>query len=223
MEIIAYIKTDFNSKFAVPRQSGIVNCKGKIVFEKQYAVEESVRGLENFSHIWVLWGFSLCQSKGFTPTVRPPRLGGNKRMGVFATRSPYRPNNIGLSSLKLEEIKCEKGKVELYVSGVDMVNNTPIYDIKPYLPYTDCHPDAKGGFAAEKLDYKLQVDELDENLQGLDETLRQEVVLILQNDPRPSYQNDENRVYAFEYANLKIKFSVKDTKLKIIEIKKLTC
>lgn len=220
MEIIAYIKTDFSSKFAVPRQSGLAECKGKIVFEKPYAVEDAVRGLENFSHIWALWGFSLCSSKKFTPTVRPPRLGGNKRVGVFATRSPFRPNNIGLSSLKLEKIVCENGKVELYVSGVDMVNNTPIYDIKPYLPYTDCHTDATGGFAQEKINYRLDVDENDENLKDLNDDIKKEVIHILQNDPRPAYQNDENRIYAFEYADYKIKFSVKDTKVNIIKIKR---
>lgn len=218
MEIIAHIITDFPTKFGVPRQSGLANTVGKIVFEKKYAMPEAVRGLEDYSHIWLLWDFSLTERGEFSPTVRPPRLGGNTRVGVFATRSPNRPNNIGLSSVRLEKIATEEGRPVLYVSGADLVSGTPIYDIKPYLPFTDCHPDAKGGFADEKLSYRLSVNCENELLSKIAEDKREALLEILSEDVRPSYQNDSERIYGFEFSGHEIKFMVDKTSLTVISI-----
>lgn len=214
MKIIGYIHTDFPEKFGIPRQSGMIEeLEAKIVFEPEYRNPDAVRGLDEFSHIWLLWGFSLNRkSDSWSPTVRPPRLGGNKRIGVFATRSPYRPNSIGLSCVKIERI--EDGPV-IYVSGADLADKTPIYDIKPYLPYTDSHPDAKNGFAGEFIDYKLNV-AVPENINIPKEHL-DAVIKVLERDPRPSYQNDSERVYGMKYKNFEIKFKVEGETLTLCD------
>lgn len=218
LKVIAHIKTDFSDKFGIPRQSGLVNTKGKIIFEPDYRDDSALRGLEDFSHLWLIWGFSANKTVGFSPTVRPPRLGGNKRMGVFATRSPNRPNPIGLSSVKIEEIYRDgnNGTV-IIVSGADLLNNTPIYDIKPYLKFTDCHPEAKGGFADEVIEDKLTVEFLDGLQQKIDNDDLQNIIAILGSDPRPHYHVDE-RVYAFEFAKYHIEFSVKDDLLTVCSV-----
>lgn len=215
LKIIARIHTDFKTKFGVPRQSGLVNeLTGRIIFEPEYRNADALRGLEGFSHIWLLWDFSEAhrEGEGWSPTVRPPRLGGNKRMGVWATRSPFRPNHIGLSSVRLINISpnTPEGPV-LEVSGADLMDGTPIYDIKPYLPFTDSHPEAKGGFAQE------QNEAIEPLLVQLPESLEQSLSIeklnalkgVLAADPRPHYQNDPDRIYAMEFADMEIKFSIK--------------
>lgn len=214
LKIIARIHTDFKTKFGVPRQSGLVNeLTGRIIFEPEYRNADALRGLEGFSHIWLLWDFSEAhrENEGWSPTVRPPRLGGNKRMGVWATRSPFRPNNIGLSSVRLINIlpNTPEGPV-LEVSGADLMDGTPIYDIKPYLPFTDSHPEATGGFAQE------QNEAIEPLLVQLPESLEQSLSIeklnalkgVLAADPRPHYQNDPERIYAMEFADMEIKFRV---------------
>ena len=223
MKIIAHIKTDFPTKFGVPRQSGVIpENKGKIVFEKEYSDPMAVRGLEDFSHIWVIWEFSKAKLKNWSPTVRPPLLGGNKRMGVFATRSPYRPNPIGLSVLKLEDIvySVENG-VELIVSGCDMMDGTPIYDIKPYLPYADSVKSAVGGFTETLAERKLSVKINDNLLEKLPETKKSTLIAALESDPRPSYQNDSERIYGFEFAGFEVKFYVDDGIITVVSLEKL--
>ena len=221
MKIIAKIKTDFKTKFGLPRQSGLINeIKGKIIFEKPFRNPDAIRGLEGFSHIWLLWEFSKAEQNDWSPMVRPPKLGGNKRMGVFATRSPFRPNPIGLSCVKLEKIEISKtdGPV-LYISGADLMDNTPIYDIKPYLPYTDCRTDATGGFV-DTLDLKpLNVNFGDELLNKIPKEKRNELIKALECDPRPSYQNDPDRVYGFYFDKFEILFKVIDNDLFVTEIR----
>ena len=218
LKIIAHIKTDFKTKFGIPRQSGLVDLESLIVFEPEYRNEDALRGIEDFSHLWLIWSFSKAERDGWSPTVRPPRLGGNKRMGVFATRSPFRPNSIGLSSVKLLGLeKTEKGTA-LRVSGADLMNGTPIYDIKPYLPYTDSHPDAKGGFADERLKDSLEVNFPPELLGKIPENKREAVISLLSQDPRPHYINDDERIYGFEFADFEIKFKVKDNLLTVIDV-----
>ncbi len=217
MKKIAVIHNNFKEKFAVPRQSGLAGLKSTIVFEKEYRIPEALRGLNNFSHIWLIWEFSKSKRENFSPTVRPPRLGGNKRMGVFATRSPFRPNPIGLSCVKLLNIdfECKYGPV-ITVSGADLLDGTPIYDIKPYLPYADCINDAVGGFTEAIEEKKLQVvfnKEFDIN-----EAVLAELKEVLSFDPRPSYQNDSQRVYAFDFNKYTVKFTVNDTALYVDEI-----
>ncbi|MBO5936817.1 MAG: tRNA (N6-threonylcarbamoyladenosine(37)-N6)-methyltransferase TrmO [Clostridia bacterium] len=210
MKPIAYIYTDFKTKFGLPRQSGLIEeITGKIVFEKQYSIAEAFKGLEDFSHIWLLWEFSQAKKESWRPTVRPPLLGGNKRMGVFATRSPFRPNSIGLSCVKLEKIEYDKalGTV-LYVSGCDLMNGTPIYDIKPYLPYCDSRPDASGGFTEALDERHLQVIISPEILGRVPEEKQKELISVLSGDPRPSYQDDPEREYGFEFADFEIGFRV---------------
>ncbi len=220
IEKIATIYTDFISKFGIPRQSGLIEgTYGKIVFEPKYRDKNALKGIEDFSHLWLLWIFSENVNSKWSPTVRPPRLGGNKRMGVFATRSPFRPNNIGLSSVKLvgiEESK-EEGTV-LIVSGADLLNGTPIIDIKPYLPFTDSHQNAVGGFADGVKGYKIKVNIPEALKKDVDENTLTVIEELLSNDPRPSYQNDEDRIYAFEYGKYKIKFNVSNGELNVIEI-----
>ena len=216
-KIIARIHTDFPTKFGIPRQSGLVSAlKSMIVFEPEYRNPEALRGLDGFSHIWLIWGFSEAECGEWSPTVRPPRLGGNKRMGVFATRSPFRPNSLGLSSVKLDKIELHPdfGTV-LHVSGADLMDNTPIYDIKPYLPYTDSHPDAVGGFADPVKDNTLEVEFPEEWLRLIPENKREALLEVLANDPRPSYQNDPQRIYGFEFAGFEIKFTVEGNVLKV--------
>lgn len=220
MRAIAKIETDFPAKFGIPRQSGLVEqLPGRIIFEPEYRNPDAVRGLEGFSHIWILWEFSRSVNEPWSPTVRPPRLGGNKRMGVFATRSPFRPNPIGLSSVRLNEIRLEKGiGPVLYVTGIDMMDQTPVYDIKPYLPYVDSHPDAGGGFAETVEQYRLEVEipaELSRKVPVQKSNLLKE---ILAGDPRPSYQRDSKRIYGMEFAGLEVKFTVKENKLTVCGI-----
>lgn len=220
MKIIARISTDLPSKFGLPRQSGLVEgIVGRIVFEREYRNPEAFRGLEDFSHIWLLWQFSEAVRDGWSPTVRPPMLGGNKRVGVFATRSPFRPNSIGLSSVRLERIEytADEGPV-LYVSGCDLMNGTPIYDIKPYLSYTDSHPDAVCGFTQTLPDRTLTVDVTDELLSRIPEDKRGTLTAILSQDPRPSYQNDPERIYGFAFAGFEVRFSVCDGVLTVVSI-----
>lgn len=212
LKIIAKIHTDFPTKFGIPRQSGLVDeLKAKIIFEPEYRVSDAVRGLEDFSHIWLIWQFSEAVREGWSPTVRPPRLGGNKRMGVFSTRAPFRPNAIGLSSVKLErvEITRDLGPV-LHVSGADLMDGTPIFDIKPYLPYVDSHPEATGGFAQPLTSYELDVDFPEELLERVATAKREALIAILKQDPRPAYQKDPDRVYGFPFAGQEIKFTVDD-------------
>ena len=225
MEIIARIKTDFPTKFGLPRQSGLIEeIGGKIVFEKKYRIPEALRGLEGFSHIWLLWQFSAAERRGgddWSPTVRPPMLGGNKRMGVFATRSPFRPNPIGMSAVKIEKIELgtDEGPV-IYVSGADLMDGTPIYDIKPYLPLADCIPEALGGFSEETESRQLKVD-FPENLLSLIKKDKQTALLkALESDPRPSYQNDSERVYGFFFSDLEVFFKVNDGVLSVVKVEK---
>ena len=221
IEPIAYIYTDFKEKFGIPRQSGKVSSLvGKIVFKPKFRSEEAIRGIEEFSHLWLLFDFSLSHREDFSPTVRPPRLGGNKRIGVFASRSPFRPNNIGLSSVKL--IRIEKTQAEgsvLLVSGADILSGTPIYDIKPYISYTDSHPDALCSYAQQNLDYKLEV-EFDEGLlELLPEDKRKAAIELIAEDPRPSYQDNTDREYIMSFAGFEIGFKVKDKKACVTKIK----
>lgn len=206
---IARIRTDFPEKFGIPRQSGLAGTRGRIIFEERYRNPEAVRGIGQFSHLWLLWEFSEAVREEFSPTVRPPRLGGNERVGVFATRSPFRPNPIGLSCVKLErvEISGECGPV-LYVTGADMMDNTPIFDIKPYLPYVDAYPEADGGFAAEKMDYRLEVSFSEECRREYAPEELSVLREVLSQDPRPSYQDDPERVYGMAYAGREVKFRV---------------
>ena len=218
MHIIAHIETSFPSKFGIPRQSGLVPAlRGTIVFEEAYRNPDAVRGLEGYSHLWLIWQFSQAFKNGsgeggWSPTVRPPRLGGNKRVGVFATRSPNRPNAIGLSSVEIDSIEYSSDRGPLiHVRGADLLDGTPIFDIKPYLPFTDSHPDARGGFADEKKDYALTVSDPDDRLAVLDAEDRAAVIEVLSEDPRPSYQSDPDREYGMEYGQWEIRFTVDDT------------
>lgn len=218
LKIIARISTDFPTKFGIPRQSGLVSTTAKIVFEKEYRVDTALRGLEEFSHLWLIWGFSENQNDGWSPTVRPPRLGGNKRVGVFATRSPNRPNPIGLSSVKIEKIynDGENGTV-IEVLGADLLDNTPIYDIKPYLSFTDSHPEAVDGFADEVFSDNLTVGFSDNLKEKINPEDIDNLIKILQSDPRPHYQNDD-RIYAFEYAKYHIEFKVINNVLTVTQV-----
>ena len=219
MKIIAHIHTDFESKFGVPRQSGLIDTAATIVFEPPYRVAEAMRGLEDFSHIWILWQFSEAVREDWSPTVRPPMLGGNTRMGVFATRSPFRPNPIGLSCVKLErvEISPTLGPV-LHVTGADLMNGPPIYDIKPYLPFTDAHPDAIGGFTQTVADRTVTVADPRNCLARVREDKRDALLAVLASDPRPTYQHDPERVYGFGFAGYEIRFRVDGGTLTIDEI-----
>lgn len=220
LKTIARIRTDFPSKFGIPRQSGLVEAlKAVIVFEPEYRNPDALRGLEEFSHIWLLWEFSESIRDTWSPMVKPPRLGGNKRMGVFATRSPFRPNPIGLSCVRLEGIEYdgELGPL-LYVAGADLMDYTPIYDIKPYLPYADSRPDAKGGFTEPLKEYALKVEFPEELLCVLPEEQREAALGVLACDPRPSYQKDPTRVYGVEFAGYDIRFTVKEDVLTVCEM-----
>lgn len=223
MHIIAKIETDFPEKFGIPRQSGLVEeLKGTIVFEPEYRNPDALKGLEGYNYIWILWQFEGVDRNTWSAMVRPPRLGGNKHMGVFATRSPFRPNPIGLSSVKLESIEWESKRGPLlHVSGIDLRHNTPIYDIKPYLPYADCHLDAVGGFAHEVKDYALEVVFPLELLEILPPDKQKAAVAVLEQDPRPSYHQDPKRVYGMEFAGFDIRFKVEDQKLTVIQVQKL--
>lgn len=223
MQTIATILSDFNSKFGIPRQSGLVKeLKAKIIFEPQFRDVEAVRGLEEFSHIWLIWKFSKSPVGKWSPTVRPPILGGNIRMGVFATRSPIRPNPIGLSVVRLEKIEIDaKLGAILHVAGADLLNGTPILDIKPYIAYSDSHPKASGGFTNRSVRTKLRIDFPEKLLMQIPDNKREALIKILELDPRPSYQNDPHRVYGVEFANFDVRFNVMEDLLSVIEIIKL--
>lgn len=211
LKVIAKIHTDFPEKFGIPRQSGLVpGLRGRIVFESAYRSAEAVRGIEGFSHLWLLWGFSRVTRKGWSATVAPPRLGGRKKMGVFATRSPYRPNPVGLSSVRLERVELDPvlGPI-LHVSGVDMLDGTPIYDVKPYLPYADAHPTARGGFGEEVLSHRLVVEFPPELLSQIPAEEHETLLELLAQDPRTAYIHDETREWGITYAGYNVLFYVK--------------
>ena len=212
IQVIAHIRSDFHTKFGIPRQSGLVDAlRATVVFEPEYRNPDALRGLEGFSHIWLIWQFSQAVREDWSPTVRPPRLGGNTRMGVFATRSPFRPNPIGLSCVALE------GMV-LLVRGADLMDGTPIYDIKPYLPYADCHPEAAGGFASQPKEPTLQVEIAPELLAQVPEALREALLGVLAQDPRPQYQHRPDRVYGLEFGPLEVKFTVEGELLTVRQV-----
>ena len=220
MKIIARIHTPYKEKFGIPRQSGIADSiVSKIVFEPQYRRDEALTGIEGYSHLWLIWNFSEAEREEFSPTVRPPRLGGNKRVGVFATRSPFRPNPIGLSSVKLVSVEKTEGEgTVLFVKGADMLDGTPIYDIKPYLSFTDSHPDATCGFADEVFDYSVEVDFPEALLKTVEEKYREPLLKILAEDPRPSYKKECEKEYGMRFADYEIFFTVRDGVLKVTKV-----
>lgn len=220
MDVIAVMHSDFPTKFGIPRQSGLAEAlQSTIVFEPAYRNPEALRGIEGFSHLWILWQFSQAVRQDWSPTVRPPRLGGNTRMGVFATRSPFRPNAIGLSCVRLLSVEHtqDMGTV-LHIGGADLMDGTPIFDIKPYIPYCDAHPEAMGGFTQDAGDYLLEVD-FPENLkQRLPAEKQEAICQVLSHDPRPSYQKDSDRVYGLSFAGHDIRFTVKDKVLTVVDV-----
>lgn len=219
MKHIAHIRTDFTTKFGIPRQSGLVDeLRATIVFTPEFRNPDALRGIEGFSHLWLIWEFSESVGKPYSPTVRPPRLGGNTRLGVFATRSPFRPNPIGLSCVRfLGTEQTDEGTV-LLVAGADLMDGTPIYDIKPYIPYADAHPEALGGFTTQADDFLLEVDFPTELLEKIPENRRAALVSVLSHDPRPSYQNDPTRIYGMNFAGHDVRFTVKDKILTVQEV-----
>ena len=223
IQIIARMHSDFATKFGIPRQSGLVEeLKSTIVFEPEFRNPDALRGIEDFSHLWIIWQFSEAVRTGWNPTVRPPRLGGNTRIGVFATRSPFRPNHLGLSSVKLLGVEhtAEFGTV-LHVGGADLMDGTPIFDIKPYIPYGDCHPDATGGFTDTAGEFLLQVDFPEHLLLLLPEDKRSAAIGVLSHDPRPSYQRDPSRIYGLTFAGFDIRFRVEADRLTVISVEKV--
>ena len=223
MKVIGHVECLFNEKFGLPRQSGLVNeIKARIIFEPEFRTWDAFKGIEEYSHIWILWNFSESKKDNWSATVKPPRLGGNQRMGVFATRSPFRPNPIGMSCVKLEKaVYDEKLGTLLYIQGSDMMNGTPVYDIKPYIPYTDSHPEAVGGFADKVFEHKLSVEISKELQMKLSEDELIVIIKIIEQDPRPSYINDEKRLYGVTYGNKNVKFKVKETLATIAEIEEV--
>lgn len=223
LNIIAHIRTDFTSKFGIPRQSGLVEeLEATIIFEPEYRSPEALRGLEEYSHLWLLWQFSECIDKEWNPTVRPPRLGGNKRMGVFATRSPFRPNPIGLSCVKLLGVeKTERYGFIIRVSGADLLDGTPIYDIKPYLPYVDSHPEATNGFALDEKEGRLDIKFPEELIKIIPSEKRAALKAVLAQDPRPGYQDIPERIYGIEFAGFDVRFKIHNNALTVIEIKNI--
>ena len=220
MKIIAKIRTDFKEKFGIPRQSGIADCIGRIIFEPEYRCREALTGIEGYSHLWLIWKFSEAEREEWSPTVRPPRLGGNKRVGVFATRSPYRPNPIGLSSVKLLGVEYTSEGPVINVSGIDLLDGTPIYDIKPYLAFTDSHPDAAGGFADGVKNYALKVDFPENLLKKIDTGLHGQLITVLEQDPRPSYKKDGDAEYGMSFSDYEIHFKVEEGVLTVTNVKK---
>ncbi len=219
LTVIARIHTDLPEKFGVPRQSGVVpELTGRFVFEPEFRVAGAVRGLEDFAYIWVLWGFEGTKREKWSPTVRPPRLGGNRKMGVFATRSPFRPNPIGLSSVRLESITQTAEGPVLTVSGIDMRDGTPIYDIKPYLPYADSHPEAEGGFAARVAYVALSVDFPPELLRRIPQDKQAALLAVLREDPRPHYQQDPLRIYGLSFGGFNVQFRVDGESLTVVDV-----
>lgn len=222
IQVIARMHSDFATKFGIPRQSGLVEAlRSTIVFEPEFRNSDALRGIEDFSHLWIIWQFSEAARQGWSPTVRPPRLGGNTRMGVFATRSPFRPNNLGLSSVRLLGVEQtrEFGTV-LHVGGADLMDGTPIFDIKPYIPYGDCHPDATGGFTDTTGDFLLNVSFPPALLSLLPEDKRDAAIGVLSHDPRPSYQQSPERVYGLSFAGYDIRFTVVENVLTVREVLK---
>ncbi len=221
IQVIARMHSDFATKFGIPRQSGLIEeLRSTIVFEPEFRNADALRGIEDFSHLWLIWQFSEAVRTGWSPTVRPPRLGGNTRMGVFATRSPFRPNNLGLSSVKLLGVEhtAEFGTV-LHVGGADLMDGTPIFDIKPYIPYGDCHTDATGGFTDTAGDFLLEVNFPEDLLQKLPSHKQAAAIGVLRHDPRPSYQKDPERIYGLNFAGFDIRFQVEEKKLTVLEVK----
>lgn len=220
LHVIARMQSDFTTKFGIPRQSGLVpEQAGTIVFEPEYRDANALRGIEEFSHLWLIWGFSEVRQERWSPMVKPPRLGGNRRMGVFATRSPFRPNPLGLSSVRLEGVELRKGLGRvLHVSGADLMDGTPIYDIKPYLSFTDSHPDAQDGFAGERHSYALAVEFPEEWLRCIPAEKRAALLASLAQDPRPAYQDDPEQRYGFEYAGFDVRFRVREGVLTVCEV-----
>lgn len=222
LKIIAHIRTDFPEKFGVPRQSGLVKeLTGRIVFEPEYRNPDALRGIEDYDYLWILWKFEGVEREKWSPTVRPPRLGGETHMGVFATRSPFRPNPIGLSSVKLEAVEQTEEGAVLVVSGIDLRDNTPIYDIKPYLPYVDSHPQARGGFAAEVADYTLQVEFPPYLLERFPKEKQKAIVEVLRQDPRPAYHKDGEREYGVAFAGFNVRFRVENGVLTVLDVEKM--
>ncbi len=222
LKIIARIRTDFPARFGIPRQSGLADTTARIVFEPEYRVPEALRGLEEYSHLWLIWFFSETARAEWSPTVRPPRLGGNRRMGVFATRSPFRPNPLALSSVRLTAVETtkEEGTV-LIVSGADLMDGTPILDIKPYLPFTDSHPEALSGFAGRVRQDALDVCFPDVLLEKIPADKRPALLEILREDPRPHYHSDPDRMYGFPFAGYEVRFQVTDAVLTVVEVKQI--
>ena len=219
LRVIARMESDFPDKFGIPRQSGLTSLASRIVFEPEFRDPNALRGIEGWSHLWILWIFSEAVRPGWSPTVRPPRLGGNERVGVFATRSPFRPNNIGLSSVKLERVEHTENEGDvLIVSGADLMDGTPIIDIKPYVPYADAHPEASGGFAAEKFGKKLKVVFPEELLSRVEPGKREGLKDLLAEDPRPAVQDDPERVYGMRFSDVEIKFVVSDGVLTVVDV-----
>ena len=220
MEIIAKMHSDFASKFGIPRQSGLVEeLRSTIVFEPGYRDPECLRGIEDFSHLWIIWQFSQAVEQGWSPTVRPPRLGGNTRMGVYATRSPFRPNHMGLSCVKLLGVeRTQQHGTVLHVGGADLMDGTPIFDIKPYIPYSDCHPEASGGFTDHAGEFLLNVNFPEELLSKLPKNKQAAAIGVLTHDPRPSYQRNPDRIYGLNFAGFDIRFQVKESVLTVLEV-----
>ena len=218
IQSIAFMRSDFGGKFGIPRQSGLVDAlRSTIVFQPEFRNDDALRGIEGFSHLWIIWQFSKSVGKGWSPTVRPPRLGGNTRMGVFATRSPFRPNNLGLSCVTLLGVeRTEDLGTVLHVGGADLLDGTPIFDIKPYIPYCDCQPEALGGFTQEAGEYLLRVDFPQDLLSLLPEEKRDAAVGVLSHDPRPSYQQQPGRVYGMTFAGCNIRFTVEEGVLHVV-------
>lgn len=218
---IAYIYNGYQKKFGIPRQSGLVDSVlSRIVFEPEYRDSNSVRGLEEYSHLWLIWEISENERGDWSPTVRPPRLGGNKRMGVFATRSPFRPNPIGLSCVEFDHMEMEEEGPVLYVRGADLMNGTPILDIKPYLSYADSHPEATSGFAGQVLEYRMKVEIEEDVLRQIPEEERDAVREILAQDPRPGYQKNPDRIYGMGYAGMELKFRAEEDRIILISVEK---
>lgn len=222
IQVIARMRSDFPTKFGIPRQSGLVDSlRSTIVFEPEFRNADALRGMEDFTHLWIIWQFSEAVRNGWSPTVRPPRLGGNTRMGVFATRSPFRPNNLGLSCVKLIGLEQTKdlGTV-IHVAGADLMDGTPIFDIKPYIPYSDSYPEAAGGFTDHASDFLLKVNFPDNLLAQIPADKQEAMIGVLSHDPRPSYQKDPHRIYGLTFAGFDVRFQVKDSTLTVLEISK---
>lgn len=224
MKIIGYIHSDFTTKFGIPRQAGVIDSlKATIEFEPEYRHPDAFRRLEEFSHIWILWEFSMSKKDNTSLTVRPPRLGGNERVGVFATRSPFRPNSIGLSCVGLDKVEYTREKgVVLHISGADIMDGTPVYDIKPYLPYTDCRPDATGGFTEKLTDGNLNIIYECDFPSDADQSIIENLEKVLRHDPRPSYQEEPDRVYGMDFAGMNVKFKVKENVLTVLKIENIS-